>query len=804
MAITIAIDPGHGGGNSGLTHNGLIEKHITRITAQAMKEELETYEGVTAIITDPDEEVDMSLKERAQTAKDAGADVLVSLHFNMSEQHTMFGSEVWIPSKGLKHADMRSLGDIFLEQFSDIGLTIRGTKVRLNDRGTDYYGILRESVALDMPAILVEHCYADHAQDEAYMQNDDNFRAFGKMDAEAVAKYYHLKSSDGTKDFTKFVKNGYFAPEETAKPDKTGPEAVSISWLQDQAHPGETEAQTSASGADGTTEQAAEQELPTTPDGRVRTTDVQRYHIQGNEPETDIVYYEYSLDGGESWSGLMPFAKGETQMDIDIPGVMPGDKVVARLYNGYTVSGTSNTITYKDPPPVDPIEADRDIASLTAAYESSQKNYELMNKYYRYSLKWSNIGLVLTALCVIGFVATVFEGARFAKTDKQDQLRERQKNAQDALAGSLPDAVSSGNIKDVLTNDISALDEKRARRERRRKKARFARLSILWLGAAIFLFLGALAPKALLENAAGEANAAMDAALTSRKNAEEINKKHDEIRAQQEKDAKELIMTDAGIVEGEYVPKTEQETTVIYDIAKGYMRVPLLDIEKNPYDLSAFTGENLQKNYVSSDGRKATIGIDVSKFQGEIDWPTVAASGVKFVIIRLGSRAYGSGDLIIDDKFIDNIEGASLAGIKVGVYFFSTALNDKEAVEEADFVIKSLQGYAVDMPVVFDTEIITYDKARNADMTPNQLTSATKAFCDRIAAAGLKPMIYANAKRFCTVLHLEELEGYAKWLADYRATPDYPYTFSVGQLAETGSVPGIEVTVDIDLCLDDW
>ena len=757
----IAIDPGHGGTNSGLNHNGILEKHITRITAQAMKEELESFEGVTAVITDPDEDEDMSLKARAQTAKDQGADVLVSLHFNMSEEHNMFGSEVWVPCKGLKNADMHSLGDIFMDSFADVGLTTRGVKTRLNDRGTDYYGIIRESVALDMPAILVEHAYADHAQDAAFFASDDNYAAFGRMDAEVLAKYFHLKSKDGERDYTGFVKNGYMASEEVVRPDKTGPEAVSIKWKgakensqSESEETGSNAAETASFGSDAITDEAGVMTDETgepvlTSFGMERTKDVQVFHIQGNEPETSIVYYEYSYDGGETWSGLLPFDRGQTQMDIEIPGVMPGDRIVARLYNGYTVSGTSNVITYKDPPPMNDIDADRDIQSLQSAYESSKESYELMEKYAGYSNTWTSIGLVLTALCVIGLTATVIEGRKLVKSGKS--------------------------------------------------RKHVFKLEFAWFLAAIFLCLGALGPRYLIGRVKDDAAAAMDAALTAKYNAEEINKQHEEERIKQFNEARELILVDEGVVDGEYVSPVEKETVVIYDIAKGYMRVPLLDIKRNPYDLAGFSGNDLQKSYVSGDGKTFIRGIDVSKFQGDIDWQSVAASGVQFVIIRLGSRGYGSGELVMDDKFIENIEGASLAGLKVGAYFFSTAMSDKEAVEEAEFVLKALSGYSVQMPIVFDTEIITYDKARNADMTPNQLTSATRAFCERIKQAGLKPMIYANAKRFTTVLHLEELEEYDKWLADYRDVPDYPYDFKMWQFTEKGSVPGIEGNVDINL-----
>ncbi len=153
----------------------------------------------------------------------------------------------------------------------------------------------------------------------------------------------------------------------------------------------------------------------------------------------------------------------------------------------------------------------------------------------------------------------------------------------------------------------------------------------------------------------------------------------------------------------------------------------------------------------------------------------------------------------MDERFMDNYYGATEAGIKVGVYFFSAAINETEAVEEADYVLRAIQGLAIEMPVVFDTEPILYDDARTDDLTPDQLTKITCAFCDRIRANGYEPMIYANSKRFTTVLHLEELEAYDKWLADYRDKPDYPYAFKMWQFTEKGSVPGISGNVDIDL-----
>ena len=175
--FVIVIDPGHGGSNEGLNYDGFLEKDMNLVTAKAMQELLQQYDNTEVYITNPDKK-DMSLKERAEYAKSVEADVMVSLHFNMSENHTMYGSED-DSSTGLANAKMHALGDIILSQLSEHGLTIRGVKTRLNDSGTDYYGIIRESAALDLPCILVEHAYADHAMDRAYLDSPEDWQEMG-------------------------------------------------------------------------------------------------------------------------------------------------------------------------------------------------------------------------------------------------------------------------------------------------------------------------------------------------------------------------------------------------------------------------------------------------------------------------------------------------------------------------------------------------------------------------------------------------------------------------------------------------
>ncbi|MCR5830464.1 MAG: hypothetical protein K6F93_08995 [Lachnospiraceae bacterium] len=209
--------------------------------------------------------------------------------------------------------------------------------------------------------------------------------------------------------------------------------------------------------------------------------------------------------------------------------------------------------------------------------------------------------------------------------------------------------------------------------------------------------------------------------------------------------------------------------------------------------------------YYDGDGREISIrGIDVSKFQGKIDWKKVADAGVKFVIIRIGYRGMNEGTLEIDNYYKANIEGALANGLKVGVYFFSEAINVEEAVEEADFVIKNLKGYNVEYPVVFDTERVTTFDARANGLTMTERTDICIAFCDRIREAGYTPMIYANTRYMLTGIDLSRLEDIEKWFAVYSTDIKFPYEFGILQYSETGKIDGISGNVDLDIAFKNY
>jgi len=217
--------------------------------------------------------------------------------------------------------------------------------------------------------------------------------------------------------------------------------------------------------------------------------------------------------------------------------------------------------------------------------------------------------------------------------------------------------------------------------------------------------------------------------------------------------------------------------------------------EKNPYGKMDFQFEG---RYFGCLEEKTIPGVDVSTYQGNIDWHQVADSGIRFAMIRLGYRGYGTGALVEDKYFRTNLNGALAAGLDVGVYFFSQALNAEEAVEEANFVLERIRGYEITMPVVFDWEYIS-EEARTADMDRRTLTDCYIAFCDHIAAAGYTPMSYFNTFQSRKDIYIQELEQYPYWLALYSHRMTFPYKIDMWQYTSTGRVPGIQGDVDINM-----
>lgn len=197
-------------------------------------------------------------------------------------------------------------------------------------------------------------------------------------------------------------------------------------------------------------------------------------------------------------------------------------------------------------------------------------------------------------------------------------------------------------------------------------------------------------------------------------------------------------------------------------------------------------------------------GIDVSRFQGEIDWEQVADYGIDFAIIRVGLRGSTEGKLLEDDTFEYNIENAIANGINVGVYFYSQAVSEEEAQEEAQFVLDLIEPYDITYPVVLDIESADSTSARTNELNQSQYTAIAQTFCSTVEGAGYEAVIYGNVKSFTLLLDAKQLSDYDTWIAYYGTPLYYPYKFGMWQYSSTGSIPGIDGDVDLNISIIDY
>ena len=202
--LVIVIDPGHGGKNLGADYNDFLEKEMNMAVANAMYEELTKYEGITVYMTHTSTDTDMSIQARADFAASVNADFLFCLHFNMSPDNKLFGSEVWVSAFGDENREGYRFGYVQMETMKEMGLFLRGVKTRFNERGSDYYGILRFCEEYNIPAALIEHCHIDHDTDVGFCDSEEDLIAFGIADATSVAKYFGLRSESLGVDYSSY------------------------------------------------------------------------------------------------------------------------------------------------------------------------------------------------------------------------------------------------------------------------------------------------------------------------------------------------------------------------------------------------------------------------------------------------------------------------------------------------------------------------------------------------------------------------------------------------------------------------
>ena len=191
------------------------------------------------------------------------------------------------------------------------------------------------------------------------------------------------------------------------------------------------------------------------------------------------------------------------------------------------------------------------------------------------------------------------------------------------------------------------------------------------------------------------------------------------------------------------------------------------------------------------------LGIDVSFYQGVIDWEAVAADGIEFAMIRCGYRGSETGEMVVDEQFENNIQGALDAGLDVGVYFFSQSTGAIEAAEEANFVLNLIDGYNITMPVAFDWEPLEGSRAEDIDRS--ELTASAVVFCEMVKDAGYTPCVYLYRYTGYYEYMMERLADYELWVGALGTWPDFYYEHLLWQFSMTGRVNGIDADVDLDM-----
>lgn len=257
----------------------------------------------------------------------------------------------------------------------------------------------------------------------------------------------------------------------------------------------------------------------------------------------------------------------------------------------------------------------------------------------------------------------------------------------------------------------------------------------------------------------------------------------------------------------ESIPITVKEQidyTIIDDIS--YMIKSVDEIDEAAED-TAINDAELNADGTESnkrlDDEDALFGIDVSKWNKEIDWESVQASGVEFVIIRCGYRGSKTGSLVEDPYFKKNIEGAEAAGIKVGVYFFTQATTEVEAVEEASMALMLCKGYKLALPIFIDTEGAG-GSGRADGLNTETRTAVCDAFCRTIENSGFNAGVYASKNWYNNNLNTKNLSDYTIWLAQYSKGVTYDGDYDLWQYTSAGTVDGIETRVDLNMCYQDF
>ena len=311
--VVIVLDPGHGGplensDNQGAIYAPYREKDLTLQLAKAIQAELSVYDNVQCFLTREDDS-SLTLSERASIAAAHHADMLICLHFNASNRHDYYGSEVWTSAFDHNYAVGASFGETELAMLSGLGLYSKGVKTRIGQHG-DYYGIIRHSDAAGIPCVLIEHCYLDSEEDRSLLSGKDFLSQLAHADAVSIAAWFHLKSSSYGIDFGQYVRpETADAPAGGIPQDTTAPDVCTLEQI-----------------------------------GRSGSRVSFRLTAADTDSSYPLLYYSYTVDG--KTSRLQTWPKGASSVTFTIQAPK-GTQVFGTAHNSYELSTDSSVLTVK-------------------------------------------------------------------------------------------------------------------------------------------------------------------------------------------------------------------------------------------------------------------------------------------------------------------------------------------------------------------------------------------------------------------------------------------------------------------------
>ncbi len=262
----------------------------------------------------------------------------------------------------------------------------------------------------------------------------------------------------------------------------------------------------------------------------------------------------------------------------------------------------------------------------------------------------------------------------------------------------------------------------------------------------------------------------------------------------------EPLPTETPVVVVEEDPSTDGKHTLLKfpDGREEWVMISQY-LPKHDFDFTKLVCQSNMMKYYENGRKTSFMGVDISKQQDYVDFDKLKKAGIDFVMLRVGARGYGTGQLLLDENFSDNIQRATEAGLEVGVYFFSQAISVEEAVEEANMVLENLGEYEITYPVAYDMEFIPNDTARTDTLSKSEKTDIAKAFLDTVAGAGYKTMLYGNKEWLIREIDMSKLTAYDVWLSQAQDIPDYPYRFTMWQYSFEGSVDGISGNANMNI-----